>query len=78
MKQTSTCPKCNSTDIYVDQTKPKYTDFRFVPISKTAWHFVVMDVYACLQCGYSEEYIADADLKDEKKMQTLRKNWKKI
>lgn len=76
MKHAKTCPKCTSTDIYTDTGKVKRGDRTALQIGNFSWFF--MDVYVCLDCGFTEEYVQEKDLKDAKNLATIKKNWAKI
>lgn len=75
MKQTGTCPKCNGTDIYTDRGCMKRGDRSSIGIS--SWKKFFLDVYICMACGFTEEYVSEDDFKDPKKLAALKENWKK-
>lgn len=51
------CPKCGSTEIY-KQDHYQVRIRRFVNVPRV--------IYACAECGYSEQYIEDPRLSDIK------------
>lgn len=54
MKNTNTCPKCNSKEIVrlADQT-----DSTLVPTNFTIFGAVYMTRYLCADCGFTEEWV---------------------
>lgn len=72
MKQTHQCPKCKSKDIYTNEGETKSGERSMIPVS--SWKSIFVDVYACVSCGYFEEYLAMKDSALEK----LKANWKKV
>jgi predicted nucleic-acid-binding Zn-ribbon protein len=70
MKNTGTCPKCQSKEVYTDKGLPKRGERSSLPIS--SWSRLFVDLYICLDCGYFEEYVEQADLDNEKKMNKLK------
>lgn len=53
------CIKCGADEIYKQKTKGYYA----VAVGFRAIHFMI---YACADCGYSEQYIEDPRLSDIK------------
>ena len=41
-----------------------------LPVS--GFHRIYFDIYICVSCGYFEEYVAEKDLKDEKKIEKIK------
>jgi len=39
---------------------------------------VFVDLYICLHCGFFEEYIRPEDLKNEKMMEKVRQQFRKL
>jgi len=76
MKKSKICPKCNSTEIYTNAHATKRGDRAGVVISGFTAFYV--NVYACLACGYFEEYFDQEDLENSKKMLKIRSEWQKI
>lgn len=74
MKATGICPKCNGTEIYTDAGITKRGDRS--SIGASSWTKLFVDVYICRSCGFVEEYVCSNDLDNEKKLTTLRENWK--
>ena len=70
------CPKCQSTEIYTDARQPKRGDRCSLPV--TTWTKVFVDLYICLRCGFFEEYIRPEDLKNEKMMEKVRQQFRKL
>lgn len=75
MKEKKICPKCQGTEIYTNTGLSKSGERGYVPIS--TWSKLFFDVYLCISCGYVEEYVSDADLKNEKSMGKIKENWRK-
>jgi Zn ribbon nucleic-acid-binding protein len=70
------CPQCKSNEVYT--TKGKYrANYRSVVLVSALKAFHT-DTYACIQCGYFEEYIMDKDLQNKKIIQKVKKEWKKV
>lgn len=74
MKTTGICPKCSGTEIYTDADLTKRGDRGDIGIS--SWTRLFLDVYVCATCGFIEEYVRNNDLTDDKKIATLKENWK--
>ncbi len=70
------CPKCNSEEVYTDTIYTKSSERMILPVS--GFTRIYFDIYVCINCGYFEEYVADKDLKDEKKIDKIKKNWKRM
>ncbi|MEW6670595.1 MAG: hypothetical protein AB1427_02775 [Thermodesulfobacteriota bacterium] len=68
------CPKCGSTDIYAGtDVYPKSGPFtsNSIPVSLTS--IAALDNYVCIQCGYVESYVAEAD-----KLKEISKKWARV
>lgn len=76
MKNTGTCPKCQSHEIYTDAGLTKRGDRSSIPV--TSWSTAFIDVYVCTACGFMEEYVTREDLKNDKKMTKFKEIWKKV
>ena len=74
MKSSGICPKCESKEIYSDEFQAKRGDRARLGIS--SWTQLSVSTYICADCGYIEEYVNHQDLKDSKKMDKLRSEWK--
>ena len=69
MRYSQTCPKCESTEIYISKgrkhnqhgNKIMITNFKLVPL----------DHYTCTNCGYTEEWVTDA-----KSLEFLKRKYK--
>ena len=48
----------------------KRGDRASIPV--TTWRKIFIDVYACANCGFTEEYVAENDLNE------IKKNWEKM
>lgn len=70
------CPKCNSTEVYTDAVLIKRGDRMRIVISSLKSIF--LDSFLCLSCGYFEEHVPEEDLKDEKLIEKIKKNWEKV
>lgn len=74
--KSGTCPRCGSNEVYT--TKDKYrANYRSVVLVSALKAFRV-DTYACIQCGYFEEYIMEKDLQNKKIIQKVKEGWKKV
>ena len=69
MKNTHSCPKCNSTDIIKIEGKAgAYGVGNNIQVGLTNFSAVLVNRYLCCSCGYSEEWIDKDDIpKLEKK-----------
>ena len=74
MKEQKCCPKCRGTEIYTDAGLPKQGDRTTIAIA--SWSRLLLDVYICAACGFTEEYVREKDLQSESHMKKLRANWK--
>ena len=74
MKNTKTCPKCNSKIILrKDGGTGKYGGGNIIHTGITAFSYVNVNRYICADCGYTEEWIDKKDLqKLEKSVWTKR------
>ncbi len=64
MKNTKTCPKCNSTDILrFDGSSGPYGVGNNIQAGVTVFSAVNVNSYVCASCGYVEEWVDTADLK---------------
>ena len=64
MKNTHTCPKCGSLDIFVvDGWAGGYGSGNNIMIGATIFSAVPVDRYVCGSCGFSEEWIRLSDIK---------------
>ena len=70
------CPRCSSIEVYTDTIYTKSSERMILPVS--GFHRIYFDIYICVSCGYFEEYVAEKDLKDEKKIGKIKKNWKRV
>nr|MBC8361747.1 hypothetical protein [Candidatus Desulfatibia profunda] len=72
MKQ-GRCPKCHSQEVYAGvDVLPKSGPFGSNSIPVSIVSIAALDNYVCVQCGYLERYIADAE-----KLKEISKKWKK-
>lgn len=72
MKNSSTCPKCQSTDV-IRIEGSKVNQNHKLSLDKWGVKNVVIDRYLCVQCGYTEEWIQ----LDEKFDRWVEKQWSK-
>ena len=64
MKNTKKCPKCNNTDIVrIDGHCGPYGVGNNIMLGKTIFSAVKLNSYICLDCGYTESWIDENDLK---------------
>lgn len=73
MKNTKKCPKCSSEEIYSNATISKSGERSIIPVS--SWRSIHINSYACMDCGFIEEYL---DIKDKEAIEKLKKLWKKV
>lgn len=73
------CVKCQSTEVYTDTNQPSRGDRSRVagPGGKLS-SMLYINVYACTDCGYFEEYIRPDVLSDEKRMSKIKSGWSKV
>lgn len=63
MKYNKICPKCNSKDILrIHGTEGGYGVNNQIRLGFTNFSSVLIQRYVCMECGYSEEWIAKGDL----------------
>ena len=76
IKDHGCCPHCNSNEVF---TNAKHSDLgdRKTYCAGTSTQFTVV-AYACFNCGYMEEFIDDADLKNEKLMEDAKVCWQRV
>lgn len=55
MKDTHSCPKCNSTNIY-KMKGSTMNQSTIVYLNKWMTKYVILDRYLCTSCGYSEDF----------------------
>lgn len=81
MKKTGICPKCGSKEVYFDIKALKSIDPRsgvFIANRKFGGQFTArVEIYACIDCGYFEEYLSEEDLKDDKIKEKIKAKWNK-
>ncbi len=56
MKETSICPKCQSTSVARIPAYPSTSQSSVVQLSKWGTHFGHFDRYVCTKCGFLEHY----------------------
>jgi len=59
MMKSGKCPKCGSTEVYVDTMKTKQSRGARDEMSITGLVSVQMTNYVCVECGFTESYIVD-------------------
>lgn len=63
MKRTNICPKCSSSEILRIEGQVKaYGAGNNIPVGFTIFSYVKVPRYLCCRCGYSEEWIDEADI----------------
>ena len=63
MKNTKTCPKCNSTDVVsVNGTVGAHGTGNNIMIGATIFSAVNVNRYICCSCGFTEEWIDKVDI----------------
>lgn len=60
MKKTSTCPKCESTNIFIREAKRG--EYRGLAIGWSVLGLHTPEIYICRDCGYLEEYLTEKQL----------------
>lgn len=70
------CPKCGSDDVYSENPYAKTSERMIMAVS--GFNRVYFDIYLCTNCGFFEEYISENDIKNEKTIEKIKKNWKKV
>ena len=67
MKNTKTCPKCNSTDIVrMDGYCGAYGSGSNILTGKSTFSAVNVNRYICCKCGFIEEWIDQEDIQKVK------------
>jgi predicted nucleic-acid-binding Zn-ribbon protein len=74
--KSGTCPKCGSSEVYTTKDTPKRGERMQLVVSSATWIF--LDTYYCTNCGCFEEYVNDADVKDQKTIEKIKEKWKKV
>lgn len=70
------CPKCGSTEIYVDDRGLVEADGGITVINlHDIWHGskATINTYVCVACGYLELFLADT-----KRIPDIRQSWRRI
>lgn len=63
MKNTKTCPKCNSADVVrVNGSVGSYGTGNNIMIGATIFSAVNVNRYICCSCGFTEEWIDKVDI----------------
>jgi predicted nucleic-acid-binding Zn-ribbon protein len=75
MKKSKICPKCESDQVFTNEDKSKRGERANLPV--TNWRNFSISTYACMDCGYIEEYLSKADLQDTNTIEKLKDNWEK-
>jgi Zn ribbon nucleic-acid-binding protein len=72
MKNTTKCPKCESTDIlHIPGQVEKLGFGNNIPVGRfTTWSHVKVSRFLCVNCGFSEEWVVDKE-----GMQRLKKKY---
>ncbi|MBQ9510879.1 MAG: hypothetical protein IJR55_04230 [Clostridia bacterium] len=74
MKNTKTCPKCESCDIViVDGYAGAYGVGNNIMTGVTIFSAVPVDRFICCKCGYSEEWVRKEDIEKLKKSKKTHK-----
>jgi predicted nucleic-acid-binding Zn-ribbon protein len=76
MKTSKKCPKCESTNIYTNEQLPKRGERGLMPVNM--WRSAYVSAYICVDCGYFEEYIAQAELDSGKLIEKIKETWQKL
>ena len=72
--QTGICPKCHSKKIHAGKNVfLKRGDYGSNTIPIRPFSNAVLDNYVCVQCGYTESYVAD-----HAKRKIIEKAWPKV
>lgn len=70
MRNSHTCPKCNSTEIIVSKGKRLDNDGNKIRVN--TFQKVPLDHFTCINCGYTEEWVTE-----KKGLDFLRKRFDK-
>ena len=72
--KTGRCPKCGASEVYSGATLPlKKGPFGSNSIPVTLTSIAALDNYVCINCGYVESYIGDAEKRVE-----ISQKWVKV
>ncbi len=74
--KSGTCPKCGSNEVYTDRGALKRGERMQLVIS--SWKSIFLDSYLCITCGYFEEHVPEEELRDEKLIEKVKGNWKRV
>ena len=74
--KSGTCPKCGSNEVYTDREALKRGERMQLVIS--SWKSIFLDSYICLTCGYFEEHVPEDELRNEKLIEKVKENWKRV
>ena len=74
--KSGTCPKCGGNEVYTTNGSLKRGERIKLPLSFSKTF--MLDTNICTMCGYFEEHINDADIKDPKVMEGIKKELKKV
>lgn len=79
MKQSKTCPKCSSSEVYTNANVASRGDRCVMAGGGNSMKGrLFIDVVVCIECGYFEEYVEAEDLANQKKMDLLKGSWRKL
>jgi predicted nucleic-acid-binding Zn-ribbon protein len=57
MKNTNTCPKCQSTDVVRVDAFKNTSSSNLIHLSRWGTQYAYFDRYICTSCGFIEQYI---------------------
>lgn len=76
MKKLGKCPKCDSREVYSNEGASNQGERSYLFIS--SFKRARISIYACLNCGFTEEYIDNKSLANHGKMDKIRSKWTKV
>ncbi len=68
-----TCPKCGSSNVFMNEKGIYWHDGMRVNTGSTNWGSPKYESYICTDCGFFENYIIDA-----KELTRVAQKWKRV
>jgi predicted nucleic-acid-binding Zn-ribbon protein len=75
------CPKCNSTEVYTGDQSPLRAGDGLVHLEAYAPKRapnILLDAYLCINCGYTEMYVASGNMEKLMAVKEDPKTWHKV
>ena len=78
MRNSGKCPKCSGTNVLTNKNYNVYSKGRHEISGGSGMSMLRIDAYACIDCGFLEEYLSKKTLEHEHKMEKMKKRWEPI